>query len=276
MDGNITASSSSWGAGIGAGRGESGGKSFVETLAIMGGRISANGTLAGIGSGGEGGEVKQLRFAGRAVLICDAIFTKFPINASSIVLTNASLVFTTPRNRLFGVGPSSSGLLNLVIVYGNVTTQGSEPLSNLKATFLQIGNITVPLSNDWTICVSGSGYEHCSLTRSAVMKSLIVTVPLEGNYSIEVVSDAESGRLETTEHVSSFVVSSPNSFVAESVFIPFLATATPHASATSHATASPAATHTGSFTISLQSRLLCRNTFLDRFGCFLFVAWVFP
>jgi hypothetical protein len=265
--GNITASSPNRGAGIGGGRGRTGGKSPIETLFIMGGRITANGTLGGIGSGGEGGEVRLLRITGNAVLTCDADLTKSPINASSIVLTDASLVFTTPRNRLFGVSPSSSGLLNSVIVSGNVTTQGSEPLSNLNATFLQIGNITVPLSNDRTICISGSGYEHCYPTRSAVMKSLIVTVPHEGNYSIEVVTDAVSGRLETTEHVSSFVVSSRNPFLAEAVFIP-VATATPHASV------SLPATLTGSFSISLQSRPSSRNTLLHRFGCFLFVASV--
>jgi hypothetical protein len=287
LNGNITASSSSWGAGIGAGRGLISSPSSIANLSIFGGRITANGTLAGIGSGGEGGEVKMLKITGNAVLSCDANFTKFPVHASSIVLTNASLVFITPRNRLFGVSPFRSGLLNLVIVYENVTTQGSELLSNLNATFLQIGNITVPLSNEWTICVSGSGYEDCYPIRSSVMKSLIVTVPIEGNYSIEMISDAESGRLETTERVSSFVVSSPNSFVAEAAFIPhttatFHATATPHASAsqsaTPHATASPAATlkYTGTFTISLQSRFVSRKAFLLRIRCFVFATWILP
>jgi hypothetical protein len=79
----------------------------------MGGRINANGTLAGIGSGCEGGEVKLLIFSGNAVLTCDTNLTKLPINASSIVISIASLIFTTAHNRLFGVSPSNFHLFKL-------------------------------------------------------------------------------------------------------------------------------------------------------------------
>jgi hypothetical protein len=262
MNGNITASSSSWGAGIGAGRGGSRDKSFIGTLAITGGRITANGTLAGIGSGGEGGEVKLLKITGNAVLTCDANFTKFPVNASSIVLTTASLVFTTPRNRLFGVSPSSSGSLNLVIVYGNVTMQGSEPISKLNATFLQIGKVTAPLSNDWTVCTSGGNREACYATHSPVVRSLLVSIPSQGNYSSRMFSDALSGFLERDGSQSTFVVAGTRSFVASAHFVLVLATQAP--------------TPTGTFTISLPSRLSSKKTFLIRFGCFIFSAYIYP
>jgi hypothetical protein len=134
LNGSIAASSRS-GAGIGASDGMYDGRSLVRTLSFIGGRITANGSLAGIGSGGAKGEVQLLRFAGNAVVTCDANLTSFPVNASSIVLSNTALLFTTPRNRLFGASPSRSDLSNFVIVYGDVTTQGSEPLSGLNATF---------------------------------------------------------------------------------------------------------------------------------------------
>jgi hypothetical protein len=108
LNGNITASGSSYDAGIGAGQGVSERTSFAGTLSIFGGRITVNGTMAGIGSGGESGEVKLTRFSGNPVLTCNANISKFPISASSIVLSNVSVMFTTPRNQLFGVGPSSS------------------------------------------------------------------------------------------------------------------------------------------------------------------------
>jgi hypothetical protein len=99
-------------------------------------------------------------------------------------LSNASLVFRTSRNRLFGVSPSSSNLSDLVIVYGTVTTQENEPLSELNATLLQIGNVTAPRSSDWTVCISNESREACYVTHSSLVQSLIVSVPSQGNIPI--------------------------------------------------------------------------------------------
>jgi hypothetical protein len=213
LNGNIAARSSSWGAGIGAGRGVNGGISFVRSLSIRGGKMTANGTLAGIGSGGEGGEVELLRFSGNAVLTCDANVTKFPVNASSIVFSNASLIFITSRNRLFGVSPSSSNLLNLVIVYLNVTNEENGPLLKLNGTLLEIGNVTIPLSSYWMLCMSGVGCEDWDETGSSSVKSLIVSIPSEGNYSVKMFCDVRTGLLETEQNVSIFTVSLARSFV---------------------------------------------------------------
>jgi hypothetical protein len=186
----------------------------------MGGKIRANGTLAGIGSGGEGGEVKLLRFSGNAVLTCDANVSKFPVNASSIVISNASLMFITPRNRLFGVSPSNSNLFKLVILYESLTNQPQESLWKLNATFLQIGNLTIPQSNDWIFCVSDVGHNDCFPMRSSVVKSLIVSVPSVGNYSIRAFNNATSGFLETEEGVSILSVALNYSFFSKCHFVP--------------------------------------------------------
>jgi hypothetical protein len=141
VNGNITANSSSFGSGIGTGYGKNGGTSVIQTLTVLGGRIKVNGTESGIGSGFEGTEVELLRFSGTVILFCTVMnITKFPMNSSSIVLSDASLTIATPQNRVFGVNPIGQGSLNLNIVYENVTKADSEPLSSLNRTFLQIGH----------------------------------------------------------------------------------------------------------------------------------------
>jgi hypothetical protein len=183
--GNITANSSHYGSGIGTGCGQEEGISVIETLSILGGKIKAKGTESGIGSGFERSEVKLLRFSGTVNLFCTVTNkTKFPINASSIVLSSTSLMITTAQNRIFGVNPFREGSLNLSFVYENVTSAGSEPLSLLNLRFLQIGNVSLPISNFWRFCVSGIGHENCIDVESTAVKSLLFSVPSEGNYSI--------------------------------------------------------------------------------------------
>jgi hypothetical protein len=229
--------------------------------------MMANGALAGIGSGGEGGEVQLLKFSGNTVLTCNANVTQFPVNASSIVFSNGSFLITTPRNRLFGISPSSSDFLNLVIVYWNVTSEESELLSKLNTTLLQIGNVTIPQSSDWMVCVSGVDQEECHQTGSSVVKSLIVSIPSEGNYSMKMYSDVSSGVLETEKGVSIFVIASARSFVSEAHFLRF--PATPHASASPAGTASSAFADSPAFHMAfvcLASNSLCET--LNGFGDF--------
>jgi hypothetical protein len=216
--------------------------------------------LAGIGSGGEGGEVQLLKFSGNTVLTCDTKVTQFPVNASSIVFSNGSFLFRTPRNRLFGVSPSSSAFLNLMIAYWNVTNEENEPLSMLNTTLLQIGNVAIPQSSDWMVCVSGICREDCSQAGSSVVNSLIVSVPSEGSYSVKMCSEVSSGLLETEKGVSVFAVASTRSFVSEAHFTPFPVAQTP----------------TGTFPFPLQSRLFSRKAFLLHIGCFVFAVWNLP
>jgi hypothetical protein len=163
---------------------------------------------------------------------------------------------------LFGVSPSTSTLVNLVIVYGNVTNPENEPLSQLNVTLLQIGNVTAPLSNGWTICVSGTGHEDCYVSRSSLVRSLIVAIPRQGDYSVRMFSDSASGFLETKEGISLFSVASTRSFVEQADLFPFPATL--HATGTPLATPTP----TWTFTISLQSQSSSRQTVLLRTGWF--------
>jgi hypothetical protein len=203
--------------------GESGGRSLIGKLALMGGRITANGTLAGIGSGGEGGEVQSLIFAGSRLSIrCAANGTNFPVNASSILFSNASVIFETPGDRLFGVSPGKTGRLNLAVLFGAATSHLSEPLSNLSTPLLQVGRLSSALSGDLTLCVtadSGDPREHCFEIQSPSLRSLIVTVGFPGLCSVTLSNATASGFLESSEGLSSFEVASDPFFISEGHFV---------------------------------------------------------
>jgi hypothetical protein len=126
-------------------------------------------------------EMKLVTFSGNATLVCEGSPEFRPVSSSSIVLLNASLVCTAQRSRSFGVSPLYCNLFSLVIGYGSVTTQENELLPGLNARPLPIGNVMAPLSSDWKVCISGKSRESRRATRSSVVKSVIVSVPSEGN-----------------------------------------------------------------------------------------------
>jgi hypothetical protein len=117
----------------------------------------------------------------------------------------------------------------------------------------------------WQICVSGLDPEDCYLIGSSIMNSLIVNVPLEGNYSLTMLNDGAFGYLATENGVLTLSVPSTQSSVPSAHFVAF-------------ATASPAVTvaSTGIVMVSLQSRFVSRKRFLLSFGCFVLTAWVLP
>jgi hypothetical protein len=183
LNGNITASSSSGGAGIRSG-GQDGGKSTVEALSIQGGRITSKGVGSGIGSGG--GEVTLLRFFGSATLRCDASAGQFAVDASPIVLADASMIFQIAGNRWFGRSPSRVGRLNLTILYGKAMFESGdgELVLGLNAAFLGIGNVTLPIGSAWAFRVSGERSEAWVVSDSLELKGLLTSVPAQGLYSV--------------------------------------------------------------------------------------------
>jgi hypothetical protein len=270
VSGNITASGSSYGAGIGSGSATAGGASTVAVLSILGGTIRANGTLAGIGSGGNGGAVGRVIFSGTAALICNGGPGKFAVSASSIVLSNASVIFGTAAARLFGVSPSREGPLSLAILYGSVTSSQAEPLSSLNAPILQIGNVSFhpPREGDcvgWTFCVSASDAENCiaaHFTEVREVKSVVLSIPSLGSYSIRALLDGSARVLETPDESSLLTVSSNFSFipVARFVFPPRSATALPSSTET--------------FTVPLRGGFRSERTLIFRFSFFSFPLWL--
>jgi hypothetical protein len=220
LNGRINASGSSLGSGIGSGYGSSG-NSVVANVMILNGAISANcfsdGSAIGTGSG-AGSDLTALVFAGTASLVCNLSAERASVNASSILFSHASLVFTTESNRLFCASPSRFGPFNLVILYGRTTEKNTEPLSGLNGTFLHIGNVSLPNTLIWTFCIASSGSDRCFSSQSSSVRSIIVSVPEPDNYSVFLSSDGMHWRLETVEGNSLFEVGSDSSFIASANF----------------------------------------------------------
>jgi hypothetical protein len=198
------------------------------------------------------------------VLTCDATRTgRFPVNAGSTVLADASLVFRTASSQLFGKAPSRQGELNLTILYGTGTSNGAEPVWELNATFLQIGNFTLPAQGYWTFCVSGDESEQWFESGGlAGVKSLLTTVPGQGNYSIFAEQEGLVGSLRPSSGAS-FVVSPALSFYASAQFHRATATAT--------AAASP--TPTAHFTVSFQAFFHPKKLWIFGRGWLVLALW---
>jgi hypothetical protein len=141
---------------------------------------------------------------------------------------------------VFGRHPLRAGFLNLSIVYECVTSAGSESLWLLNSRFLQIGNISLPISRFWTFCISGISEASCIDTESTTVKSLLFSVPSSGSYSIRALNDDLMGFFQTSSGLRSFDVSSNFSFIPEVHFV-------------SQSSPTPAASQArpGTFTVSL-------------------------
>jgi hypothetical protein len=233
----------------------------VGNLSILGGTITAHGALAGIGCGGEGSTVGQLTFSGTAVLNCSsATAAKFPVNASSILFSDASAIFVTPRAPLFGVRPHHRGELNLTVVY-ETPMAGKTELLPSSAIFLQIHNLSLPHGR-CEFCILSAASARCFGTESTIVGSLIVSVPSEGNYSIRVRAEDFAGFLAIADDDFSFGVGSNGVTVSYAYFV-------------AERTASPgvtaAAAATSPFTLSYHGSMRQATTHIVyHFGPFLF------
>jgi hypothetical protein len=213
VNANITATSTN-SAGVGAG-GES---SRIEKLAIVNGRLDANGKQSAIGSTGSTGIVDDLRLIGSAVLRCNSM-DENPVKASNLQFSGASLVFLTDKNRLFEKSPSTLGWANISILYGTVTTSVIEPLSELNDTFLQIGNVAFPAEGVWKICLSSQTFNRCLEYASSAMKSLLFSVPKKDFYEIIITQKSDSYALYPSEGVWLFNVDSNITFFPNAYWV---------------------------------------------------------
>jgi hypothetical protein len=66
------------------------------------------------------------------------------MNASSFVMSDASLIVITNAVPLFRSISSNEKSFDIVIAYLDVTSEGSEHLVSLEDPFLHVGNLSVP------------------------------------------------------------------------------------------------------------------------------------
>jgi hypothetical protein len=81
-----------------------------------------NGT--GIRVGSPGGQLNKLQLSGTSVLNSNSKSVDNAVNATSIVIADASLVFETDGKYLVGSSPSKTGSIELAIFYHKVTVTG--------------------------------------------------------------------------------------------------------------------------------------------------------
>jgi hypothetical protein len=118
-------------------------------VVLFGGSIRANGSLAGVGSRGQGGYVETLRLSGTGLLLsgCNASNPgKSRVNATSVLLTEASWILATDGNRLFGEIRLVQGLLNLTILYRAVASEDEGSFLSLPGPLIHLGNVSRPQS----------------------------------------------------------------------------------------------------------------------------------
>jgi hypothetical protein len=220
-------------------------------MTIENGNITANGGTtggAGIGTGSisQSGNamVGLLNLSGTAALICNGTAAA-AIAPSSILISNASLLFVTDGARLFGVSPSGAG--DILILYRSTTNEGTELLWGLDSSFLHIGNVSVPRDDGWRFCVSEEGFGRCHGREFSGVKSLIASVPGNGSYCVLAESSTFIGSLWPSDTDSVFEVISNYSFFPTAHFVVF-ASVTPLPSVTPLATPDATATCSSAFT----------------------------
>jgi hypothetical protein len=101
---------------------------------------------SGIGTGSISEEanaaIGHLRIAGLATLLCDSF------GVSQVSISNASVLFFTQRDNLFGMTPELSPPVSLTILYGTAAGASHET-SLADLPFLSIGNLNLPVQAGW-------------------------------------------------------------------------------------------------------------------------------
>jgi hypothetical protein len=151
-------------------------------------------------------------FTGKVVLSSDSGVGHPALVGAAITLQYVSLIASTTNVPVFGLAPLFVGLKDLTILYGNTTSNISEPISQLPEVVLQIGNLVLPPGHDWNLSIlSEHGTKTIELATPAV-KSLLTTVPGFGSYHLNASSIGLSGQLVTDSGNSIFLATSSRVF----------------------------------------------------------------
>jgi hypothetical protein len=253
--GNITAVSNGTdarGAGIGTGYAfaDFGGTSTsrLVNLMICDANVTArcNGTDArGAGIGpGSGGTVDDLRLSGNLTVRSSLL------KASSILLSDGWFVFITISTSFLKGTLSSSGTVNLAILYSTVIGDDSQDFSWLNRTVLHLGNVSSLDEGGWSLRLlsDSAGIERSLFDEFHPVPSLVLSVRDEGFYWISCEREGQIGLLAELGDRPGFWVNSSGRFVREASLV--LRTPTPVATVTPMAPARPLVTVTHLATVT--------------------------
>jgi hypothetical protein len=169
------------------------------------------------------------------------------IESVSVRLCNASMVVLIRTPPLFNVDSMKANSSSFAIVHEEVTSSPDSSLSDLGESWLQIGNLSYPKTQSWTLCVTQGKWEGCFDIRfpgAMEVKSISILVPFDGNYSLSGSSELERGYFVTPTNDPFLNVTSLDSFIPAAHFISFATHLTVPATSTA-LTASATATESG-------------------------------
>jgi hypothetical protein len=238
LEGNITATASTTGPGIGAiARGT--GCAMTE-LTIAGGNITAvSRDGRAIGGSGTGGisPVSRVRLAGSLALRANTGSRSGnapAIEAGSVVLDGAAVVARTDANELFSASPSRVGSVDLSVLYETAVTTATDQVA---MPGFEIGQIVLPSADLWTISFRNSTWSKAILVDAAAVRRLFVSVPAAGDYQATACDGSHTGQLAAGGSTT-FAAVADKRFISSAEL---LVDATPPAGDTATGTASRAA-----------------------------------
>jgi hypothetical protein len=212
------------GSGIGTGSVAGEGASVIDHLMISSSKIIANSGLDScvIGSGRPGSYVNSLTFSGVCFIECSHMGAVSAVSASQILIVRGTLMFLTDSSTLFGTSPLNSGPFELVVLYRQATSENCEPLSMLDNHFVHIGalNLSDSQLNSLTFCIQKTHFERCFGDYPQPIRSFVVSVPEEGDYSFPASADGVSGQLESSVGRTVFSLRPHYSFIDILLFKP--------------------------------------------------------
>jgi hypothetical protein len=211
------------GSGIGAGASDESGVSAIESISIAGGRVTAvghYGAAIGAGTGTAKTSVGKLAIANTTLNVTgmaggaaigpgfshgieptrvdEIVFTglvfvnghsevyRRPIEATSIVVGNGSIVATVREGPVFGSSVTSVGPFQMLVFYGEPPQQYSEPFSGLEAKWLLVEQIILPVRSVWDFCITEKKipFERCFAMNVSELSGFIVSLPGRGSYDV--------------------------------------------------------------------------------------------
>jgi hypothetical protein len=226
ISGNITANSLSHGSGIGSGYRYQG-DSTVTNIYLFGGNIETHSSLAaaiGHGTGAGFGHVHAdfVFFTSSSCLTLRPGNQQPAVNAQSVTFLHSSIILRVQAppiidGRLVIISPN-----DLTILSQTVTSSLDGTLLGFQSHFLQIGQIILPDTSQWRLCVSSREYSHCfdlCYSGTCPTQSFAVSLPSTGRYSISALSDYMSGQLVMSMYDHYFHVASRLTFIPNARFI---------------------------------------------------------
>jgi hypothetical protein len=136
------------------------------------------------------------------------------VQVSAILLSDGSHVFVGNQAPLFTGTLSSSGIVELVILYGNETGDNPDNFAKVNATLLQIRNMSDLANGGWFFCVLSSGIDRCFFDEFIEVRSLVVSVPRDGFYFISAERDGRIGLFAELDRPPGFDVNSSSLIIA--------------------------------------------------------------